>query len=276
MSFQFGVLQNVLGEPLSTVFQTARELGFEGVELDWNAPEEILEGGFLAPAERASIKASAEAAGVQIHAVCAHFLNNGGVASEDAQVRARGVQAIRDGLSLAHDLGATALLIPFFGAAERELTDKAGQERLLMTLQVLAGEAAKASVFMAIEHTLPGEVAARLIDATISTHVGDYWDMGNSMNWGHDPVAEVRALGTRIVRVHAKEFQSPSTRPAEATHGLNPVPLGQGEVPLADVLRELRRVGYKGFITLETGAFGDRRQSAQAAREVLAQAAASL
>lgn len=277
MSFQFGVLQNVLGEPLETVFATAGELGFDGVEVDWNAPEQILEGGPLSPDKRGAIKASAQAAGVVIHAVCAHWHNQGGIASADAEVYARGISLLREGLHLAHDLGATALLVPFFGPGEKDVADAAGQGRMVMALQVLAGDAAKAGVYLAIEHILPGEVAARLIDATISTHVGDYWDMGNGICRGIEPIQDVRALGSRIARVHAKEFSrfEGEAKPL-SYHGLNLVPLGQGDVPIVEVLRELRRVGYKGFITLETGSFGDRKESARAARQVLADAAASL
>lgn len=277
MSFQFGVLQNVLGEPLETVFATARELGFDGVEVDWNAPEDILEGGPLAPEKRAAIKTSAQESGVVIHSVAAHFHNQAGIASIDPEIRDRAIHLLREGLYMARDLGATALLVPFFGPGERDLASPEGQKRMVMALQLLAGDAAKAGVYLAIEHVLPGEQAARLIDATISTHVGAYWDMGNGMTRGIEPIADVRALGSRIARVHAKEFSrfEGESRPL-SYHGLNQVPLGQGDVPITEVLRELKRAGYKGFITLETGGFDDRKASALAARQVLAQAAASL
>jgi sugar phosphate isomerase/epimerase len=123
MPFKFGVLQNVLGEPLETVFSTAKELGFDGVELDWNAPEEAAEGGVLAPEKRAGIKQAALEAGVEIHAVCAHFLNGGGIASADEATRERGMKALLDGFELAKGVGATALLVPFFGPGESELAD---------------------------------------------------------------------------------------------------------------------------------------------------------
>lgn len=280
MSFQFGVLQNVLGEPLETLFSTAKELDFDGVELDWNSPEDIAEGGPLAPAQREAIKALAQAAGVQIHAVCAHFHNQGGIASAEDEVYNRGVHLIREGLYMARDLGATALLVPFFGPGERDLASEAGQERMVAALQLLAGDAAKAGVYLAIEHTLPGAQAALLIDATRSTHVGDYWDMGNGIWRGIEPIEDIRALGSRIVRVHAKEFSRFEGAPGEARpssyHGLNLVPLGQGDVPLREILSELKRVGYHGYITLETGGFDNKRESARAARQALAEAQASL
>ena len=277
MSFQYAVLQNVLGEPLETVFATAKELGFDGVEVDWNAPEDIAEGGPLAPEKRAEIKARAQEAGVEIHSVAAHFHNQSGIASQDAEARERAIQLLRQGLYAARELGATALLVPFFGPGERDLASAEGPERMVAALQVLAGDAAKAGVYLAIEQVLPGDIAARLIDATISTHVGAYWDMGNGMTRGIEPIADVRALGSRIARVHAKEFSrfEGESRPL-SYHGLNQVPLGQGDVPISDILRELKRAGYKGFITLETGGFDDPKASAKAARQVLADAAASL
>lgn len=280
MPFKFGVMQNVLGEPLETVFAAAREDGFDGVELDWNSADQMLEGGSLAPENRAAILAAAHEAGVEIHAVCAHFHNSGGLASADEEVYKRALETIRDGLYASRQLGASALLVPFFGTGETDLSDKAGQERLVSALQVLAGDAAKAGVFIALESTLRGDVAARLIDATRSTHIGAYWDMANCMSLGYDPIQEVRSLGTRIVRVHAKEFsRSPDAsaqRSPGSYSGLNKVALGEGDVPIREVLAELKSVGYRGYVTLETGAFGDKRASARVARQVLAEAASGL
>jgi sugar phosphate isomerase/epimerase len=51
--------------------------------------------------------------------------------------------------------------------------------------------------------------------------------------------------------------------------GLNAAPLGEGLVPVPAVMNALREVGYDGWVTLETGSFGDRFDSARKALELV-------
>src|SRR5438445_2955091 len=100
-----GTLQGVLGQPLETVFETAARLGFEGVELDWNALEDARGEGKLGPAQRGAIKERARRAGVEISSVAAHFLNRGGLGSAESAAQETGLEAVRTGISLCADLG---------------------------------------------------------------------------------------------------------------------------------------------------------------------------
>ena len=272
---KFASLQGVLAEPLDSVFRVARELGFDGVELDWRTCEEVENDGSLAPEKRAAIRQAAQAAGVEIHAVAAHFLNAGGIASEDESVQEFGLAAIRQGIKLCCDLGATALLVPFFGSAE--MSNETAVVRLKNNLKVLSPAAEAANVTLAIEHTLRGDVAAKVLSGVASAHVGDYFDMANCMSLGYDPLEEISRLRGYIARVHAKEFQAQEfqgaglggERAPGSYPGLNTVAFGHGNVPVKKVLSALHDTGYDGYITLETGAFGDNRASARAALEVL-------
>lgn len=255
---------------MPAVFTAAGQLGFDGVELDWLAPDEALDGGPLAVEGRAALRAAARAVGVEIPSVCAHFLDELSLASPDAGTRQRGQEGIQLGLSLCQDMGAGVLLVPDFGPA---LTEPAGAGRLVGHLRQLAPEAAARGVHIALEHTLPADEAVALYEAVGSPWVGDYWDMGNAMAFGYDPVREVRALGRRLVQVHAKEFDrgggQTGARRAPRYDGLNRVPLGRGQVPVGDVLAQLARVGFDGYVVLETGAFGDAEASARAALDIL-------
>ena len=117
---KFGTLVSVLGEPLTTVFDTAARLGFDGVELDWSAVEDARGDGCFGPAQRGVLKERAKRAGVEIPSVCAHFLNRGGLGSSDKAVQQAGLEAVRAGIGLCADLGARVLLVPFFGSVELE------------------------------------------------------------------------------------------------------------------------------------------------------------
>ncbi len=268
---KFGAMQQVLGKPLPDVFGLAAELGFDGVELDWFRLDEADTGGPLGPDARDAIRSAARAAGVEIPSICAHFLNQGGPASADADTARRGVEAVRTGIRLCQDLGASVLLVPFFfkGAIE----GKPGIERLADNLQSLVVEAELAGVRLAVESTLPADEAVALVDAAGSPYVGVYFDMANGMGLGYDPVQEIGTLGRRIVQVHAKEFQAgdgpAGSRAAPRFDRLNAQPFGQGDVPVGQVIEALRKIDYDGYIVLETSAFDDAAASARAALAAL-------
>jgi hexulose-6-phosphate isomerase len=91
-----------------------------------------------------------------------------------------------------------------------------------------------------------------------SPFVGAYWDMGNAVSMGYDPEQEVKLLGSHIVQVHIKEFAGiPSLEYAGYSSGINSVPLGEGQVPLAGILRALADIQYREWLVLETGIYGE-------------------
>ena len=266
---KFGTLQNVIEQPLSTVFAVASQLGFEGVELDWNDYLQAQPGGPLAPENRQKIRQSAAQANVEIPSVAAHFLNQGGLA--DADKEAFGLEAVRAGIRLCTDLGAGYLLVPFFGPAM--IRDEEATSRLVANLQQLAPAAKAAGITLAIENTLAGDDMAALLERVNSPFVGAYWDMANCMGLGYHPLEEIAQLGQHIVRVHAKEYHQgdapPGTPQSPHFAGLNTVPFGEGDVPVAEVLANLQQIGYDGYVVLETGKFEDAKSSAQAALSLL-------
>ena len=266
---KFGTLQNVIEQPLSTVFAVASQLGFEGVELDWNDIAQAQPGGPLAPENRQKIRHSAAQANVEIPSVAAHFLNQGGLA--DADKEAFGLEAVRTGIRLCTDLGAGYLLVPLFGPAM--IRDEEATSRLVANLQQLAPAAEAAGITLAVENTLAGDDMAALLERVNSHFVGAYWDMANCMGLGYDPLEEIAQLGQHIVRVHAKEYQQgddlPGTHAEPHFAGLNKVPLGQGDVPVAAVLTALQQSGYDDYVVLETGKFDDARRSAKEALTLL-------
>lgn len=273
---QFGTMQNVINEPIGSVFYRAAQLGFASVELDWNRPEDALPGGDLGPTMRKMMPKTARLNDVTIASVAAHFLNNGNIASADANVVAEAMLHIRRGITVCHEIGAKVLLVPFFFKAEIE--GDAGMERLIRNLRTLAPDAEQAGVMLGIENTLMAAQNAAVIDAVNSPAVGVYWDMANGVAVGFDPVADIHTLGKRIVQVHAKEYVhdggAAGSRANPRFELLNAKPLGAGDLPLREILQALTQVGYAGHVVLETGVFGDHHASAQAALEALRAATA--
>ncbi len=267
---KYGTLQNIIGEPLETVFEVAAGLGFDGVELDWMKIADLEDGGALAPSRRPGVRERAAKAGVEICSFAAHLLNGINLAHPDAASRRKGIDAARMGLVAASELGAPLMLMPFFGPMDH---GAAGLDRMIENLKRISSDAERARVRAAIEHPLRGDIAAEVIDRVNSPWIGDYWDMANGLALGYDPIREIHSLERRIMQVHAKEFFAESgptgTIESDRYDALNTVPFGQGEVPVAEVLKALRETGYDGYIVLETGGFEDRHQAARDAMDLL-------
>ncbi|MBM4046920.1 MAG: sugar phosphate isomerase/epimerase, partial [Planctomycetes bacterium] len=105
-------------------------------------------------------------------------------------------------------------------------------------------------VIIAFECTLNAADTLAVVDATGSKLVQVYFDMANALYYGHDPVTEAKALAPRIAEVHIKD----GTRQAI-------VPLGEGHVDVAAVIRTLSQCGYDGYYAFETPLKGDVLQA---------------
>ena len=237
---KYGAMQYLLGvqEPL---FETARAMGLDGVELGYGEDNDLT----TVPAKRAVTKGFAAAAGVLVPSLCIGCLNRGGLSSDDATVHDRALELIHGSLDAAVELGATVILVPFFFKAaphtEVEL------QRVVDGLRAVAPEAERRGLTLAYEGELPAASMIELLDRIDSPAVKDYYDVGNAVWLGFDPLAEIRQLGDRIAQVHFKEFDQK----------LNACPLGEGQVPVAEACDALREIGYDGWVVLETGTFGD-------------------
>ena len=77
------------------------------------------------------------------------------------------------------------------------------------------------------------------------------FDMGN-FAFGYENVMEAYELLERyIVHVHCKDRGSEG-------NGLKPVPTGSGYIPVTQLIRKLKEIGYNGYLSIEH--FGDLDQ----------------
>jgi L-ribulose-5-phosphate 3-epimerase len=133
-------------------------------------------------------------------------------------------------------LGATVLLLPFFGNCELKTREE--MDSTAAALKDLAREAAGMGITLGLEDTISAENNARILDQVGSPGLKIYYDPGNSMNWGHDPYKELRWLGAeRICQIHIKD---------------NPHYLGEGRLRWPELLQIIVEIGFAGFANLET------------------------
>ncbi len=254
---RIGTLDAVLADTWDGLFGLAGELGFAGVELGVRA-DQAAGHRLWDPADRARLRAEADAAGVQICSICLHALGPLFSASDEAG-RAAAVRILNDVVSFTRELGGSVVLCPLGAPAEQPY--EAAFVGWVAGLRAAAPHAAAAGVTLAVEsvgrtHTQSAERFERILAAGGSPAVGIYYDVGNAVYQGFDPAADLRRLGRKVAQVHVKEI------------GVTLMGTG-GKVDFDAVFAALRAIGYDGYLILETGRGDDARASAIANRRFL-------
>ena len=98
---------------------------------------------------------------------------------------------------------------------------------------------------------LPNREMLEMFEAIDSPSFGMTFDTGNAFRYGDDPVEAARKLGKYIHAIHFKDVAP--------LDGGNPddwfynacTPIGQGVIDLPSEVATLRRIGYRGHISLE-------------------------
>ncbi len=75
-------------------------------------------------------------------------------------------------------------------------------------------------------------------------------DIGHTARTNTDPVAAVRAAGSRLLDMHVKDLAIMYSED-EKTARESQVDVGDGRMPILAILRELKRMNYKGGVMLE-------------------------
>ena len=102
---------------------------------------------------------------------------------------------------------------------------------------------------------------ARYVDEFDSPRLKAYFDVGNVVFYGF-PQDWIRVLGSRIVKIHLKDFQLDRGNGRFSWKNL-----GEGDIDWTAVRRALADVGYAGYVTTEVAA-GDASYLKDLARRV--------
>jgi L-ribulose-5-phosphate 3-epimerase len=215
--------------------QLAKEAGYDGVEIntfdDLDACRRLAE--------------TARRLGVELHSVMASGHWTYPLSSADEETRQKGLANIRQSVETALACGAnTVLVVP--GVVQAEQPYRNTYEIALGSMRELARYAGERGIRLGVENVwnrfllTPMEMG-RFLDEIDSAHVGLYFDCGNILAYGY-PQQWIRELGSRLVKVHVKDFES-STRQWKY--------LLQGSVDWTAVRAALREVGYNDYLTAE-------------------------
>lgn len=215
-------------------FRMAKACGFQGIEVE---PPGSLE-------KAVELKKAAQAADIAIHSVIYGGWQNP-LSDPDPKTVESGLRALENALRCAGAMEAgTVLLVP--AVVTENVTYQEAYERSQKNIRALLPLAEDLGVVIAVENVwndflLSPIEFAQYVDEFESPWLRAYFDVGNVVAFGW-PQDWIRTLGSRIVKVHLKDFNR-STRKWK--------PLCEGSVNWPEVRRALAEVGFQGFMTAE-------------------------
>lgn len=221
----------------------ARDLGYDGIEL------RLIDDQTLSPSLlRASLDRVRRAfadSGVEL---CA--LGSSAKLSGNAPERAPHESELRELIPLAKSLGVP--LIRVFGGQRPAGVDEAqGVANVAAGLNAVAPLAEDSGVTLVLEthdDFCRSALVEQVLDQVPSPAVGALWDTHHPYRVG-ETIAEVwTRLSPRLRHVHVKDARRSPTGTAS---GWDLVLMGEGEVPVREIVRTLQMRGYAGFVSVE-------------------------
>jgi hexulose-6-phosphate isomerase len=221
-------------------FAIARAAGFEAIEMR-TMPRE---------AEAAEIREASQKAALKIHSVMNEDHWRLPLSSSDQDVVARSVKGMETSFRNAVLWGAdTVLLVPAVVDANTPYKDAWTRSQRVIRERLLP-MARDMKVIIGIEEVwnkflLSPLEMARYVDEFESPWVRAYFDVGNVLIWAF-PQDWIRTLGSRIVRIHVKDFSFDRQNGRFAWKNI-----GEGDIDWPAVRRALADIKYSGYVTTE-------------------------
>ena len=217
--------------------------GYQGVELRGLGPDLDLtqSPAFATPAALAQTRQAFADAGLEFCGVdtsCAF-------SDPDPAVRAKQIADGRRAIDLAAALGAPTIRV--FGGGigdESERPDAARRvaDALLELGEYAAQQGGRVSVVLETHDAFStGAQAAEALRQAAHPNVGALWDLHHPYRQGETSAETFAALGPYVRQTHVKD----------STPGGTYCLLGEGDIPIPEMLRLLKDGGYDGWITLE-------------------------
>ena len=253
--------------PIKSAMEQASKMGFEGIELG------IASQGVLthntSQAECEEIVREAEKHGLEISGVASGEGWTTSPTANDEDVRLKIIDFTQKALQITHWLGSDAyLFVPgavevFFLPDAEVIPYDVCYQRASEAISQLVPVAEKLGVAIAVENVWNKFLLSPLemrefIDNFNTSQVGVYFDVGNVLLTGY-PDQWIRILGSRIKRVHIKDFKL-SVGNADGF-----VDLLEGDVDFEAVKQALSEINYDGYVTAEMIPFTPGRPEKTAA-----------
>ena len=221
-------------------FALARDAGFEAIEMQTMTKDD----------EAAEVKEAAKKTGLRVHSVMNMDHWRLPLSSSDPEVVSGSVKGMETSLRNAALWGADAvLLVPAVVDAKTSYKDAWTRSQQVIREQLIP-MARDLKVIIAVEEVwnkflLSPIEFAKYVDEFDSPWLKAYFDVGNVVFYGL-PQDWIRTLGSRIVKVHLKDFK------LDRQTGRFTWPnIGEGDIDWPEVRRAFGEIKYSGYMTTE-------------------------
>lgn len=151
------------------------------------------------------------------------------------------VEELTNAIRATEIVGASVMLIAFFGKSASDMSDKNSYGRIVEILKEVAPLAKEAGIILALENSLSPADNKKLVDIINDPNVKVYYDPENMFNFGHpkEAVTGIKLLGKeRIAAVHVKNNGRLISN--------------NWRVDWAKAFSELTDIQYEGWLTFES------------------------
>jgi len=218
--------------------ENAARLGIEGIEPFIGAPEDALFN--RSTEELHAIRDRGVELGIRIPSVCLGAFNNDS-SLIDASGKAGAIELVERTLDFSQALGANLMLLCSYVKSNPDTEFK--KTNMIRVVEEILPYAAERDVLIALESPLAADELKEVVETINSDQVGVYFDTGNAVANGYDPVEEIEALNKDIFAVHIKDSHSLQ---------LSGLHLGDGDVDFGGSIAALKRVEYDDWLMIET------------------------
>lgn len=228
---------------LERAVAAARELGYSAIEL------RLIDDQTLTPALlRANVDRARRAFADSGVALC--VLGSSARFAGSAAERAPHEQELRELIPMAKSLGVP--MIRVFGGQRSQGVDEAqGVANVAAGLSAVAPMAEDAGVALVLEthdDFCRSDLVARIMAQAPSPAIGVVWDSHHPFRVGDSIAQTWTNLAPRLKHVHIKDARKSPTGKAS---GWDLVLLGEGEVPVREMMETLKANGYGGYVSVE-------------------------
>ncbi len=225
-----------LGERGNTEkLELARQIGLDGVQVSILYPEDGT-AHLRCPQKQAEYRKAALQTGMQICSLAIGDLGPGAPFKSEPM----GVMRVAAAVEVAAAVGTDDILLPMF--RKNVPLDEAEFSRMINALKEMAPRAEQLGVCIALETSMSADEHLKICEAVASPAVGVYMDPWNCAYYGHDPLQDVPRLKDYIHQVHVKNGDFLMSQPC------------QHNFQWPAIAELLDKIGYKGWLVLETGA----------------------
>lgn len=244
---------------LTDKFKLAKELGFDGIEL--NSPTEF--------SIQELLQAKA-ASGIELPTVVNKDHWGSPLSDPDPEVRKKCIDSVARSLQEVKELGGdTVLVVP--GVVNEKVSYEQAYITSQNSIRELIPYAEKTGMKIGLENVwnnflISPVEAKRYIDEINHPLVGWYFDIGNVLRYGW-PEHWIKTLNHRIVKLHIKEFSRELMNSSGLWEGFN-VDLLKGDNNWPVVMQAVSEINHQGgWLTAEVSG-GDRAHLKQISNQM--------